>query len=603
MAETAHTPDIPGIEGLELIGRGGFAVVYRGHQPAFRRDVAVKILGRSGLDADDRRRFERECQVMGMLSDHPGIVTLHDAGFTDDERPFMVMAFVSAGTLADQLRAGPFAWPEVTRLGVRLSGALETAHRAGVLHRDIKPANVLMSPYGGQLSDFGIARVQGGHETQSGVITASIGHAAPEILDGLRPTVAADVYSLGSTLYEALTGHAAFHRDTDEGLLPLVRRVISEPPPDLRPHGVPEPVVEAIETAMAKDPAQRFGSAEALGQALRKAQVVLGLSGTDLVIVGAAGSSTVDPDTGDVPIPIVAPTPPPPPPVAPASPAPTPPPPPTPAAPAPPAPPAPPTPTPPFPPTLAAPTPPPPPTPHAPVVPAPAYPTPPAAPAPRSRISLLVAAIVGIAAIVGGVVLFTRSGDDGPPEPEVAVDPGVTETTPDAADPDPTPTAEAPTPTPAPEPTPTPVPEPTPTPTPAPPPTPTPVPSVAVASTHPDAPAIGASLSIYVDGINNGTPADSYGILSASMQSGTTLASFADGVSTSIITGYTVTSVESLSGGANRVRVGFVSEQAAAFGPDGQTCSVWDLTYTMILVGGLWRIDSALNNAGSPTPC
>ena len=143
---------------------------------------------------------------MGALSGHPFIVTLYDAGFTADERPYLVMPYIADGTLHDRLASGPMPWQEVLMLGIHLAGALETAHRAGVIHRDIKPGNVLRSEYGNQLSDFGIARLQGGHETQSGVITASISHAPPEILDGHAPSEQSDVYSLGSTLFEALTG-------------------------------------------------------------------------------------------------------------------------------------------------------------------------------------------------------------------------------------------------------------------------------------------------------------------------------------------------------------------------------------------------------------
>ncbi len=294
MATGHDAPTIDGMDGLVEIGRGGFALVYRAHQAAFRRDVAIKVLTRSGLDADDKRRFERECQAMGLLSDHPGIVTLYDAGFTDDGRPYMVMAHVGGGSLADHLATdGPMSWAEVSKLGVRLSGALETAHRAAVLHRDIKPANILRSDYGEQLSDFGIARIAGGHETRSGVITASLAHAAPEILDGSRPTIQADVYSLGSTLYEAAMGQAAFVRDTDESLLPLIRRVVTDPVPDMEVGGVPGPLARVIEVAMAKDPEDRYASSEAFGLALRGAQAVLGIPVTDLAIVGGINDATI----------------------------------------------------------------------------------------------------------------------------------------------------------------------------------------------------------------------------------------------------------------------------------------------------------------------
>lgn len=297
MVDPADAPNIEGIEDLTPVGRGGFATVYRGRQPAFRREVAVKVLQRSSLDSDDRRRFERECQAMGALSGHPGIVTLYDAGFTDDGRPYLVMPFFPDGTLHDRLVTGPMNWQEVAVLGVQVAGALETAHRAGVVHRDVKPGNVLRSQYGNQISDFGIARLQGGHETQSGVVTASIAHAAPEILDGHAPSELADVYSLGSTLYQALVGRAAFTQARDETLLALVRRVLTEPVPDLRDRGVPSALATTVETAMAKDPGGRYSTAEMFGRALQHAQSTLGAQVTDLVIVG----ERADPSGGAMP--------------------------------------------------------------------------------------------------------------------------------------------------------------------------------------------------------------------------------------------------------------------------------------------------------------
>ena len=276
---------IPGIEGGIPVGRGGSAVVYRAQQPAFRRTVAVKVLAVPDLDDGSRRRFERECQAMGLLSDHPGIVTVYEAGFTTIGRPYLIMAFVDGGTLDDRInREGPADPEAVTRMGVTLAGALETAHHADVIHRDIKPENVLLSGYGPQLSDFGIARITGGHETRSGVITASIAHAAPEVLDGKHPTVAADVYSLGSTLYAFAAGAPALVKNTDESILPLMLRIHSEPVPDLRDRGLPGEVASVIARSMAKDPAGRPASALALGREFLDAQKALGYKPTDLVL-------------------------------------------------------------------------------------------------------------------------------------------------------------------------------------------------------------------------------------------------------------------------------------------------------------------------------
>ncbi len=298
---------IVGLQDAEVVGRGGFAVVYRAFQPAFRRLVAVKILNTGDLDDVTRRRFERECQAMGVLSGHPGIVTVHDAGFTADNRPYIVMAFVAGGTLADRVRThGAVPWSAVAPIGVRLAGALETAHRAGIIHRDVKPGNVLMSGYGALLSDFGIASVSGATETKSGMITASFEHAAPEVLDGNRPSVASDIYSLGSTMFAALAGAAAFSRTTDESILPLIVRVQRDPVPDLRDHGVPQPFQDILNKAMAKAPADRYASAFELGEALREVQRSLGAAPTELVIdepTAAKPTVTIEGRSGELPPP------------------------------------------------------------------------------------------------------------------------------------------------------------------------------------------------------------------------------------------------------------------------------------------------------------
>lgn len=287
--------DIPadglGIDGLTdavEIGVGGFATVYKAYQPAFRRTVAVKVLATLNLDDAARERFERECQAMGSLSDHPNIVTVYGAGFTGGQqsRPYLVMAYLPGGSLAERIsQSGPLPWQDASLYGVHLAGALETAHRADIIHRDIKPANVLMSAFGDALlTDFGIARISGGHETRSGVITASMHHAPPEVIDGRRPTVTADVYSLASTIYELVIGRAPFTHDVDEGMVPMIRRILTDPPPDLRPMGVPDDVCAVLTRAMAKDPTQRQESALAFGRELQQARRSAGLEGGKLTV-------------------------------------------------------------------------------------------------------------------------------------------------------------------------------------------------------------------------------------------------------------------------------------------------------------------------------
>lgn len=126
---------LPSLQDLVEIGRGGFATVYRAFQPRFNRAVAVKLMDPQG-DALANERFERECGAMGALSSHPNIVTIFDAGLTDQGKPYLVMEFMPDGTLEDRLeREGPFPWQEVADLGVKLASALQMAHDAGVLPR------------------------------------------------------------------------------------------------------------------------------------------------------------------------------------------------------------------------------------------------------------------------------------------------------------------------------------------------------------------------------------------------------------------------------------------------------------------------------------
>lgn len=290
-----------GIEGLTdaaEIGVGGFATVYKAYQSAFRRTVAVKVLATLNLDDAARERFERECQAMGSLSDHPNIVTVYGAGFTSgpQSRPYLVMAYLPGGSLAERIaQSGPLPWQDATLYGVHLAGALETAHRADIVHRDIKPANVLMSAFGDALlTDFGIARISGGHETRSGVITASMHHAPPEVIDGQRPTVAADVYSLASTVYELVLGRAPFTVDADEGMVPMIRRILTDPPPDIRHLGVPDQMCRVLERAMAKDPTQRQASALEFGRDLQAARRAAGLEGGKLTVPSSVDAPSDD---------------------------------------------------------------------------------------------------------------------------------------------------------------------------------------------------------------------------------------------------------------------------------------------------------------------
>ena len=168
---------------------------------------------------------------------------------------------------------------------VKVAGALDAAHEAGVLHRDIKPENILVSQYGEpKLGDFGIARIEGANQTRSGVITATMAHAPPEIVEGKRPTEASDVYSLASTLYTMIAGDGPFSDGEETSIVTMISRIVTRPVPDLRARGVPDPVCAVLEQGLAKDPAARPRAA-AFGRALQQAQRALGMPVTDMTLV------------------------------------------------------------------------------------------------------------------------------------------------------------------------------------------------------------------------------------------------------------------------------------------------------------------------------
>ena len=262
------------LSGAVEIGRGAAGVVYRAEQPSVNRTVAVKMLPYAQMDDAARTRFERETRAMGALSSHPSIVTVYDAGFAPSGQPYIIMELMDGGSLGDRLaQKGRLGWEETVDYGIKVAGALDAAHKKGVLHRDIKPDNILISSYGEpKLADFGIARVHGAQQTQTGLVSATPAHAAPEILRGDPPTEQADVYSLGSTLLMLLYGSPAFVRDTDTSIFPVLARVERDPVPDLRRLDVPDEVCRVLERAMAKDPAHRQQSAVELAAELRSAR-------------------------------------------------------------------------------------------------------------------------------------------------------------------------------------------------------------------------------------------------------------------------------------------------------------------------------------------
>jgi serine/threonine protein kinase len=152
----ATVPTVPGLTGLSVLARGGYATVYRAVQESVGRDVAVKVENRRLESERDQRRFLREARAAGRMSGHPNVIDLFDAGVTANGHPFLIMELCE-GTYAERMRTNPLSAVEARDVGVKIADALADAHALGVLHRDVKPANILHSRFGEPaLADFGL---------------------------------------------------------------------------------------------------------------------------------------------------------------------------------------------------------------------------------------------------------------------------------------------------------------------------------------------------------------------------------------------------------------------------------------------------------------
>ncbi|SDE32828.1 serine/threonine-protein kinase [Nocardioides lianchengensis] len=237
------------------VGRGGMGAVWLGRDEVLGRAVAVKRIGTApGASAPDVERAAREARLAARLS-HPHVVAVFDL-VEEGDAHWLVMEYVEGSTLAELVRdRGALDPDQAARVVGQAADGLTAAHAAGIVHRDVKPSNILVNEEGQvKLSDFGIAKAEADPSlTQTGLVTGSPAYLAPEVASGRPATDASDVWSLGATLFHALSGKPPY--EVGDNLLGALYRIVHEEPPRLASPGWLGPLLEAT---MTRDPAQRW---------------------------------------------------------------------------------------------------------------------------------------------------------------------------------------------------------------------------------------------------------------------------------------------------------------------------------------------------------
>jgi eukaryotic-like serine/threonine-protein kinase len=303
---TSTPPELPGYDFVKVLGSGGFSDVFLYAQRLPRREVAVKVLLTEQLNQSTRAQFVAEANLMAQLSTHPYIVTIYHADVAGDDRPYFVMEYCSGASLAERYKRERFSVEDALRTGVRLAGAIATAHGAGILHRDIKPANVLTNAFGWPaLTDFGIsstledelpvntvtgagaagrpgADATGTSEGQS--VGMSVPWSPPEMFDDdPRPDVRSDVFSLAATIHTLLAGQTPFEiRGRSNGTLDLIGRIERGAITPIGRDDVPRSLVAVLQKGMATRRTDRYASALDFARALQRIELELGYAPTGI---------------------------------------------------------------------------------------------------------------------------------------------------------------------------------------------------------------------------------------------------------------------------------------------------------------------------------
>jgi hypothetical protein len=259
-----------------VLGRGSMGRVYLAHDPNTDRRVALKVASsadelESDATAQARERFLTEARAAGRLA-HPGIVPVYDADVdAETGHPYLAMEWIDGPTLSRLLKErGPLPWRQAVALAAEVAEALDHAHARGIVHRDVKPGNVMIDPSGrARVTDFGIARIGDESRTLPGEVLGTPNFMSPEQLRGEKVDGRSDLFSLGSVLYQTLTGRPPFAAEHVGAVTHAVAHVEPEPP-SARVEGIPRAVDRVIARALAKDRERRYASGREMADALRE---------------------------------------------------------------------------------------------------------------------------------------------------------------------------------------------------------------------------------------------------------------------------------------------------------------------------------------------
>ena len=267
---------------ISPLGKGGMGEVYRARDTRLRREVALKLLpDAAARDADSLHRFDRETRAVATLN-HPSILAIHDTG-SFRAVPYAVTELLEGESLADRLRTGPLHPQKAVEVASQIADGLAAAHEKGIIHRDIKPDNIFLTNEGrAKILDFGIARIEqpartaglsdtvSRGSTSSQFLVGTAGYMSPEQVRGKAIDGRTDIFSLGATFFEMLTGRRAFMRDSPVETLGAVLR--DDPRKHPEAEKIPDSIKGFVFRCLEKDPADRYQSARDLLLDLRAYQ-------------------------------------------------------------------------------------------------------------------------------------------------------------------------------------------------------------------------------------------------------------------------------------------------------------------------------------------